>query len=46
MTTPNKITVFRFCLIPVFTAVFLLEEVFPDKYTVLASKKYTDEDIK
>ena len=30
MTTPNKITVFRFCLIPVFTVIFLLEEVFPD----------------
>ncbi len=30
MTTPNKITVFRFCLIPVFTVIFLLEEVFTD----------------
>ena len=30
MTTPNKITVFRFILIPIFTVVFLLETVFPD----------------
>ena len=30
MTTPNKITVFRFILIPIFTVVFLLESVFPD----------------
>lgn len=30
MTTPNKITVFRFCLIPVFTVVFLLEVAMPE----------------
>jgi|P827metagenome_2_1110787.scaffolds.fasta_scaffold04922_2 CDP-diacylglycerol--glycerol-3-phosphate 3-phosphatidyltransferase len=30
MTTPNKITVFRFILIPIFTVVFLLESAFPD----------------
>lgn len=30
MTTPNKITVFRFCLIPIFTVVFLLETAMPE----------------
>ena len=35
MTTPNKITVFRFCMIPVFTVVFLLELVFPENKQLL-----------
>ncbi len=30
MTTPNKITVFRIFLVPIFTIVFLLESAFPD----------------
>lgn len=35
MTTPNKITVFRFCLIPVFAVAFLLETAFPaNKFTL------------
>lgn len=33
MNLPNKITVFRFCMIPIFTVAFLMETVFPDKKT-------------